>query len=196
MATADDELWQAYDEQGLPIPGRGLTKQQAWTGLLHGAAHVWIWRVQDGKVEVLLQKRAAEKKLWPEYFDVSAAGHINAGETSLQAAVRELSEEIGVTAKESALKLLFVHNARIVQETEGDADNVFENEFQWVYSLHLPDTVDLRYAHGEVETANWVLLDDLDSMIDGETDMSIAPHGSAYFTSLLSQLDRLQESRA
>lgn len=184
-----DAPWQAFDEQGLPIPGRSLTKQQARNGLLHGAGHVWIWRVQDGETQVLLQKRADDKPTWPGYFDISAAGHIDTGETPLEAAVRELSEEIGVTAKPTALKLLFVHRAYL---TTGD---FIENEFQWVYGLHLPDTIDLRYADGEVETADWVGLDDLDLMIDGEADMRIVPHGNPYFASLLSQLERLREGQ-
>jgi len=53
---------------------------------------------QGGKV--YLQKRAAAKQFYPGRYDVSASGHVKAGESRLDAAVRELHEELGITARE------------------------------------------------------------------------------------------------
>lgn len=185
MASDPSERWQAFDEQGQPTQ-QGLTKQQAYTGLLHGASHVWIWRQTDGGgVELLLQQRAESKTTWPGYFDISAAGHIDFGETPLQAAVRETREEIGLTVDPQALQLLFVHRARA---KVADSD-IVENELQWVFGLKLPADQDLAYADGEVKTADWVSLEDMDMLIDGEADMRIVPHGNVYFISLMAQLD-------
>ena len=183
-ATEASERWQAFDEQGQPTQQR-LTKQQARTGLLHGAAHVWIWRNTEKGVEVLLQQRADDKKTWPGYLDISAAGHIDFGETPLQAAVREAAEEIGLTVNPQDLQLLFVHRARLqVPDTE-----IMENELQWVFGLKLSADHDLSYADGEVQAADWIRLEDMDLLIDGEADMRIVPHGNAYFISLLAQLE-------
>lgn len=47
--------------------------------------------------EVLLQKRAASEENYPGYWDVSAGGTVQAGETYEEAAKRETVEELGVT---------------------------------------------------------------------------------------------------
>jgi isopentenyldiphosphate isomerase len=128
-----EELWQAYNEQGEPIAGKGLTKPQARSGILHGAAHLWIWRKRAGKIEILLQKQAANKATWPSFLDISVAGHIDPGEDPLTSALREADEEIGFAPAAAEVRLLFVHHARLHDDISG-AD---ENEFQWVYGLEL-----------------------------------------------------------
>jgi isopentenyldiphosphate isomerase len=59
----------------------------------HRAAHLWI-ATPDNRV--LLQRRAAHKDSWPLLWDVSIAGHVGAGETAHDAAVREAREELGL----------------------------------------------------------------------------------------------------
>ena len=77
-----EELWQEYGSNGEPT-GRALTKSEARSGILHGVAHVWIWRLGSAGPEVLLQVRAKDKATWPDYLDISAAGHIDFGEAPL-----------------------------------------------------------------------------------------------------------------
>src|ERR1017187_5337048 len=96
-SNGSEELWQAYNEQGEPITGKGLTKAQSRTGVLHAASHVWIWRGAGADTEVLIQLRAKDKMTWPGLYDISAAGHIDFTETPLQAAIRETKEEIGIS---------------------------------------------------------------------------------------------------
>lgn len=50
----------------------------------------------DNKGRVFLQKRADRKNIFPNTWDQSAAGHVEKGETYLDAAKRELKEELGV----------------------------------------------------------------------------------------------------
>ncbi|WP_367575616.1 NUDIX domain-containing protein [Acutalibacter caecimuris] len=54
--------------------------------------HVFIY---DGKGRFLLQKRAAGKKFRPGQWEV-AMGHVLAGETPIECALREVKEELGV----------------------------------------------------------------------------------------------------
>jgi isopentenyl-diphosphate delta-isomerase len=54
----------------------------------------------DPRGKVYLQKRAATKQFYPGRYDVSASGHVKAGESRLEAAQRELEEELGITARE------------------------------------------------------------------------------------------------
>lgn len=101
------ELWQLYDEQGRPVIGKGSTKDDVFgKALLHGASHVWIWRHKGNKIQILLQKRAADKRTWPNYYDISAAGHIDLGEDPITAAVRETKEEIGHDVPDTDLRFI------------------------------------------------------------------------------------------
>jgi len=50
-------------------------------GDYHRAVHVWIYSESTG--ELLLQRRADCKDSWPGKWDISSAGHISAGDSSL-----------------------------------------------------------------------------------------------------------------
>jgi isopentenyldiphosphate isomerase len=86
------ELIDVLDADGRFI---GVTKSKVEVhrdGDWHRAAHVWI----VSGTRVLLQRRAYVKENYPGIWDVSAAGHLSAGETSVDAAVRETFEELGL----------------------------------------------------------------------------------------------------
>ncbi|KAB2061785.1 hypothetical protein ES319_A10G109300v1 [Gossypium barbadense] len=50
-------------------------------GDYHKAVHVWIFT--ESTQELLLQKRADCKDSWPGLWDISSAGHISTGDSSL-----------------------------------------------------------------------------------------------------------------
>ena len=62
-------------------------------GLTHRIVHVWIWN-SEGKM--LLHRRSANCSFCPLHWSMSAAGHVDAGESYEVAAARELQEELGV----------------------------------------------------------------------------------------------------
>lgn len=53
----------------------------------------------NSKNELYLQQRKSTKKTYPLYWSGSAAGHVRSGESYLEAAKRELEEELGVTTE-------------------------------------------------------------------------------------------------
>ena len=57
--------------------------------------HICIF---DEKGNMLIQKRSSDKKSWPDKWDVSVGGAVISGETSGEAASRELFEELGIMA--------------------------------------------------------------------------------------------------
>jgi isopentenyldiphosphate isomerase len=69
----------------------------------HKSVHVWIVTT-DGLL--LLQKRALDKENHPGLWDISAAGHLSAGEDARTAAVREVEEEIGLRIEPGELQYL------------------------------------------------------------------------------------------
>jgi isopentenyl-diphosphate delta-isomerase len=188
-----DEVWQAYTEQGEPT-ATPLTREAAADGVLHGSSHVWIWRKQGEAAEILLQRRADDKRTWPGFYDVSAAGHIDFGETPLQAALRETKEELGLDIIADDTKLLFVHRRYIVSTT---GSPIIENEFRWVYGLEVTGDPALQYADGEVDATCWVSLADYERLSQADSaDMRLVPHGVAYGISVKENIMRLLTDEA
>lgn len=92
------EYLDIVDEQGNPT-GETVERSIAHArGLRHRTCHVWIARRKLGCIQLLLQQRSPEKDAYPGCFDISSAGHIPAGQDWVPSALRELQEELGVTA--------------------------------------------------------------------------------------------------
>lgn len=88
-----EEYFDIIDEQGRVI--RQATRAECHTDpkLIHRTVHVLVI---DARERIFLQKRSPDKDIQPGKWDTSVGGHLNAGETSDQAARRELEEELGV----------------------------------------------------------------------------------------------------
>lgn len=87
------ELLDVLDENGLPT-GEVLSRDEVHhQGLWHRAIVVAV--INDHN-EILLQQRSTNKEKNANLWDISVAGHLAAGQDSLSAAAREISEEINV----------------------------------------------------------------------------------------------------
>ncbi len=65
--------------------------------------HVWI---RNSKNEILLQKRSIKKHSFPGMWDMTG-GRVRAGESSITAIQREVSEELGIHLLEHEFQFLF-----------------------------------------------------------------------------------------
>ena len=96
------EYLDVVDNTGTPtgeIVERSVAHRE---GVPHRTSHLWLVRRRENRIQILLQKRALTKS-FPGCYDISSAGHIPAGQDYLASAVRELKEELGLTAQESDL---------------------------------------------------------------------------------------------
>ena len=102
-----DEYWDLYDENR-NLLGRTIKRGDAFAeGEYYACCEIWI---QNSKGELLMTQRHPDKKaggLW-EF----TGGGVLAGETTRQAAVRELYEELGICVEERELSLLAVYQQR------------------------------------------------------------------------------------
>lgn len=129
-------------------------------GDIHGTSHVWlIRRKENGKFDILLQKRSATKDAYAGCYDISSAGHIPAGQDYLESAIRELEEELGIKAKPEELKLIGMHDGMMEAEFYG---SVFRNhEISAVYIYEKPvDDKDIKLQEEEVESVMWIDFDE------------------------------------
>ena len=124
------EFFDIVDEKGIPT-GETIERTQAHKkGVRHRTAHIWIVREQDGKAQLLLQKRSAEKDSFPGRFDTSSAGHIQAGDEPEESAIRELHEELGIQASKEELQFAGCFDAAklILQKEEVESVEWFDME--------------------------------------------------------------------
>jgi isopentenyldiphosphate isomerase len=158
------------------LTGEQKTKQEIHeNGLWHAAAHVWIY---NSRGEMLLQLRAKDKDSFPGLLDISAAGHIDAGETPEVAAAREVQEEIGLVVKPEQLHLI---KKRTVQQPIPDA-GWQNNEFDYVYLYRFDGSFgELSTPDGEVEKLEFMPVDKFEEEINNlETYKKYVPHGDYY----------------
>lgn len=153
------EIFDIVDEYGNPTGGtieRGHAHKE---GVRHRTAHIWIAREVNGRWQVLLQKRAQTKDSFPGRYDTSSAGHIQAGDEPLESAIRELQEELGITATSEELKYAGTFNIKYEKEFH---DKLFkDNEIAFVYVyLSKIDIDDIRVQEEELECVEWFDLEE------------------------------------
>ena len=92
MPQKDGEIFDVVDEHDKPT-GTATRSEVHAQGLIHRAVHVFVVN-RNG--DLYLQKRSLHKDMNPGVWDSSVSGHLDAGENYIEAAVRELGEEMGI----------------------------------------------------------------------------------------------------
>lgn len=164
-----DERIDIYDEHNQAL-GRTAMKSEAHAkGLWHRAAHIWMY---TPKGELLLQLRSREKELYPNCWDISVAGHVSAGESPEDAALREIQEEVGIIAQAQDLELIRIF------PVEDDYKQIQNKEFYYffLYPLHA-STESLVLQKEEVADTHLIHVDDLEKDLRENPDMYVT-HGS------------------
>lgn len=99
-----EERFDIYDEEDRWI-GTASRHDTHRLGHWHHSFHCWIVRQEGARSYLLFQQRQSSKDTYPDLYDITAAGHLTAGE-DMSMAARELQEELGVTAEFHELILI------------------------------------------------------------------------------------------
>jgi isopentenyl-diphosphate Delta-isomerase len=110
---------------------------------LHRAISAYIF---DGKGKVIVQQRALRKKTWPGVWSNSCCGHPLPDETYLDAARREIKEELGI----DVVGLIKISDYRYRFERNG----VVENEICPVFMGEAKGKV--KFDPNEVMNWKWI----------------------------------------
>ena len=98
-----EEMFDVLNEWG-EYTGEVASRDRCHTeGLWHRAVYGFVI---DKNKNVLLKKRSASKKAWPNMWDVTVGGHVDAGEFGRQALIREAKEELGLDITDDDIKYL------------------------------------------------------------------------------------------
>ena len=154
------ELLDIVDEEGLPT-GKTVDRETAHRdGIRHRTSHVWLVRLGPfGEMQVLVQKRAADKDAFPGCWDISSAGHIPAGDDWVASALRELKEELGLEARPEDLVYL---GKRSVKHDGVFHGKPFHNrQISAVFVLRCDKrAAEFKIQESEIESVEWTDLDD------------------------------------
>lgn len=158
------EILDIVDETGEPT---GLTVERAEahaSGALHRTSHVWVARRRAGRVELLLQLRSRRKESFPSCYDVSSAGHIPAGDGFVGSALRELREELGMTA--SPEELVPCGLRRIRRRAMFAGGEFIDNQVSMVYLLWRDvDAAEVRFQRSELDGVCWTGMGECREMV-------------------------------
>ena len=171
------EYLDVCDEKGQPAGGIVSREKAHRDGIRHRTAHVWVAREEKGRIQVLLQKRSANKESFPGMYDTSSAGHIPAGCEPLDSALRELREELGIEAVEGQLCYIGAICNRYEAQFRG---KIFrDNEYCSVYLYREPlDAESLHLQAEEVERVDWFDLEQVREEIEHSRERFCVPGAS------------------
>ena len=151
--SQDSELLDVYDEKNeerIGIADRGVVH---YYDLWHREIACWII---NKKNEILLQRRSPNKKQNPNMLAVTT-GHIDLGETPIEACLREVSEEVGIND---------VKEEDFIYLDTFKAENKNNNHYKYVYFLKTNKQLeDLTMQESEVSELIYVSLEKLKEMI-------------------------------
>jgi len=147
--------------RGEPIP----------KGYYRYVAHVCIFNSEG---EMLIQKRAKEKKYWPDLWDFSVGGCVSHGETPQEAISREAKEELGLDIDFKNSRPLFTYS--------------FENGYDDLYIKFIDVDLDKCVLQKEeVATIKWATLDEIKDMLKNGSFIN-------YYTVLIEMIFKMKDS--
>ncbi|MFZ2310883.1 MAG: NUDIX domain-containing protein, partial [Patescibacteria group bacterium] len=154
------------------LTGEKKTKKEAHDlGLWHRSVHVWI---VNSKNEVLIQKRSPFMDNHPNMWDISAAGHVSAGEDYITSALRETEEELGLKIEPAEL----VQIGELTQMS--NREGYINNEVNPVYIVKKDlDLDNIKKQYEEVAEVKFIPYIELKDLIESG-DASFVPHPEEY----------------
>ena len=148
-------------------------------GLWHREVAVWVL---NKKGEVLVQKRAATKKQAPNKWAVTA-GHIDAGENPISAAIRESYEEIGLELKENDIEFLF-----ITKINKKFSECQYNNHFQYCFCVKTYKKIsEFKIQKEELSEIKYISIEDLEDIVNSG-DENYVFSKSSYMPQLIENL--------
>jgi 8-oxo-dGTP diphosphatase len=100
------------------------------------------------------------KESFPGLLDISAAGHVSAGETPIQAALRELEEELNIKADAKELKEIWASRVSV------DPKPGYHNRHVYRVYLLKHDALPQTLQKDEVESVEFIPLDKFEKEVN------------------------------
>lgn len=131
------------------LTGNTVDKHEVPEGFYRLSVHIWIMN-DDG--ELLLQQRLSSAHKFPNMW-TNTGGAVQAGETSIEGAIRELKEELGIEIKKEELEFIASY------KRPRDYADV------WLLIKNI-DINDITIAEDEVQDVKWVTIKEFEKMLE------------------------------
>ena len=143
MVSSDSEELILVDERDNELGF--LSKQQCHdgNGILHRAFSLFVFNAMG---ELLLQKRSADKRLWPLFWSNSCCSHPRKGESMEVATRRRLQEELDIHA-DLEFVYKFSYRAQFGEHgSENELCSVFLGRTDQTYSANANEIAEVRFV--------------------------------------------------
>lgn len=156
------ELIDVLDENGIKtgevLPRSEVHKRGLWHRII-------VVAIVNEKNEILIQQRSHNKDKNPDMWDISVTGHLSAGQDSLMAATREISEEVSVSLGYSVEVKDFRYMFSYRKE-ERVSENHFDRQFYDFFILRQNGlTADnIKFQSSEVQAIKFVSINEINDM--------------------------------
>jgi isopentenyldiphosphate isomerase len=155
----DNTPIQIVDDNDSPI-GEATINEAYDKNLLHRVVYIIV---EDHEGRILLQKRGPAVRSYPNRWDISSAGHVDAGESYEAAAKREMGEEIGVRGSFELQEIAYFrsdekHSGRLL------------SRFNKIYRTVIPADSKLELQADEVAEVKWLEPAEVQQIITSRPD--------------------------
>ncbi|MBI4708698.1 MAG: NUDIX domain-containing protein [Candidatus Portnoybacteria bacterium] len=171
MNDKTPELFDILDENGVPL---GIKKERSLVhkeGDWHNSVHIYVFNNKD---ELLVHLRAPFKDLRPDCWDTRFGGHVLAGETIEDTAVKELEEETGIK----------VAIGDLIRGSSYKWNGGINREFNNVFYYKWREGDSVNFSDGEVVEIKWMSIDEIIEELKSNPEK---------WTSRISTLSRIYE---
>jgi 16S rRNA (adenine1518-N6/adenine1519-N6)-dimethyltransferase len=136
------------------VIGSAPKREAQEKGLIHRIAQIMV---EDPEGRLLLQKRSLLTEFRPGQWDTSVGGHVDAGENYLDAAIREMQEEIGIKNLELLPLGKYRKNSRFEWR--------YLNRFYMAYRVLVPADTSFKLDPDEVAEVRWFTLEEVTQLL-------------------------------
>lgn len=143
------EQWDLYDRDRKKTGKKMIRGEKIPTGFYHLVVSVWV---KNSEGNYLMSKRCPDKKMYPGYWECTG-GCVVAGEDSLQGALREVHEELGISLNPEEGTCL----SSVCRESMRDFYDV------WLFPAEEPEG-GLKLQREEVESARWMSREEIECL--------------------------------
>lgn len=152
------ELWDLYTEDRQLTGNTHIRGEELPDGTYHLVVHIWI---RNQKGEYLISQRSANRPTFPLMWEC-VGGSVVKGETSLQGAIREAKEEVGIDLSDDDGKLVF-------SKTRKTIDGKKFNDILDVWLFEYNGEVNLSEATtDEVAQIKWMTCQEIQSLYESQ----------------------------
>ncbi len=157
-----EELLDVLDDNGIKtgviLPRSEVHKKGLWHRII-------VVAIINEKNEILIQQRSHNKDKNPDMWDISVTGHLSAGQDSLTAATREISEEVSVSLGYSVevKDFRFMFSFR---KEEKVSDNHLDRQFYDFFILRQEglNENNIKFQTSEVQAIKFITISELNDM--------------------------------